>query len=267
MKRQRLRKILFITIGMAVILTITVFCFVEYTSTRMTEFSFNQLKEMTKDEAEEYKETIETNYSILGSIASMLAMVDFSDTQKLTAVLNSFDYGESYISFQLLMPDNRLLDQSGQWTDVSERADFAEVVGKVPYLSGRCTDLLNSDMPVMHQAVPVVREGETAAILVGVFSLQEASRIYKLNEFEGNAFVLLVDGQTGDVLVDTWHDSLGNLQDYSDRDFKLGDTVLEAMEKMKCDMSGNLAFISETRGKTIYIRCRLLFLRHWPYIL
>lgn len=107
----------------------------------------------------------------------------------------------------------------------------------------------------------------TLAILVGVFSLQEASRIYKLNEFEGNAFVLLVDGQTGDVLVDTWHDSLGNLQDYSDRDFKLGDKVLEAMEKMKCDMSGDLAFISETRGKTIYIRCRLLFLRHWPYIL
>lgn len=172
MKRQGLRKILFITIGMAVILTITVFAFVEYTRTRMTEFSFNQLKEMTKDEAEEYKETIETNYSILGSIASMLVMVDFSDTQKLTAVLNSFDYGESYISFQLLLPDNRLLDQSGQWTDVSEKADFAEVVGKVPYLSGRCTDFLSSDMPVMHQAVPVVREGETAAILVNVTKLR-----------------------------------------------------------------------------------------------
>lgn len=103
-------------------------------------------------------------------------------------------------------------------------------------------------MLVMHQAVPVVQDGETIAVLYGIMSLQEASKVYKVNDFDGNAFVLIIDGATGDVLLDTWHDSLGNLMDYMERDFQLGDTIIEAMEKMKNDMSGDLAFISKTRG-------------------
>ncbi len=84
---------------------------------------------------------------------------------------------------------------------------------------------------VVRNVVPVVRDGETVAILYGVVPLQEISQNYQIDLYNGNAFLLLVDGNNGDILLDTWHDSLGNLSELRGRKMLKGYTYEEAMEK------------------------------------
>lgn len=254
--------IILLTILSTLLLIGTVFFYVQRTSTEMTEHSFQRLKEMTENVAREYRETIDTNYNLLQTMAFAFTLVDFSDTEAMTNVFQTFDDRQPYIHLQLLTPDALLFDQSGKWIDVSGQVDFATEASAVPYLSARCTDFLNPDLFVMRQVVPVVKEGKTIAILYGVLSLQEASNTYKVNGFGGNAFILLIDGNTGNVLLDTWHDSLGNLNDYVKRDFMLGDTIPEALKKMSLEQSGDLAFTSQTRGRTIYLHYEPVGVNH-----
>lgn len=253
MKRQRFIQLLFFTLGMAALLFIIVFYCTKYTTTKMTEFSFQRLNEMTEDVAREYRETIERDFAIMDSMAAVIAMSDSLEEQAVLDVMNTFDYKEPYLCFQLLTKEGKLLNHDGQWNDVSASVDFAKEAQAAPTLTGRCTDFLNPEMLVVRLTAPVIREGETIAVLYGILSLQEASYKYKVNDFKGNAFVMLMDGNTGDILLDTWHNKLGNLRDYAERDFRMGDTVTEAIEDMSHDRSGNMAFISETRGKMIYV--------------
>ena len=50
-----------------------------------------------------------------------------------------------------------------------------------------------------------------------VVDLQKASRGYQTDAYDGHAFVLIVDGSTGDILLDTWHNKLGNIADLGGR--------------------------------------------------
>ena len=84
---------------------------------------------------------------------------------------------------------------------------------------------------VVRNVVPVKRDGETIAILYGVVLLQELSRNYQIDLYNGNAVLLLVDGNNGDILLDTWHDSLGNLSELRGRKMLKGYTYEEAMKK------------------------------------
>ena len=97
------------------------------------------------------------------------------------------------------------------------------------------------------------RDGETIAILYGMVPLQELSRSYKTDLYGGNAFVLIVDGNTGDILLDTWHDSLGNLSDLRGRKMLKGYTYEEAMEKIPNGIGGDMCTVSQSTVKILYL--------------
>lgn len=261
MKKQGFTEMLLLTVGVALFVIVMVLYYVQHTGNRMTEFSFERLGEMTEDAAREYRETIDRDVAILNSLASMAARGDLSDVQ-MTDMLNTFSYRDPYIRLQLLTKDGRLLDQNGRWTQLSDKVNFAEEAENGTYLSGRCTDFLEPERLVIRLAAPVVREGETVAILYGVLALEEASEKYQVNDFGGNAFVMLVDGNTGDVLLDTWHGTLGNIMEYGGREIKTGDTPQIALDNMQNDRKGNLVFTSKTRGMTIYLHYEPVRVNH-----
>lgn len=254
MKKLNLKKLVVFSSVMIIILVITVLTSINFTNKKMTEISFQQLNELSDDFAKDVQKSIETNRAVLNSMALAISMADLSDTEMLTDILNNYNNIEQeYIKVRLLTADEMLLEQDGNWTNVSENVNFEKETQKAPYLSGRCTDFVDTDLYVMNQAMPVVRDGKTIAILYTSMLLQEISHTYNVNGFEGNAFALLIDGVTGEVLLDTWHESLGNLLDYTDREYKEGETILESLVKMQNDENGNLAFISKTRGTMIHL--------------
>lgn len=177
----------------------------------MRQHSFDEL-------AEDYYSTIKNDQMFLSAIAELIARQKLSDVDTLLRVMNSFSFEESFLTqLILLMPDGQLLHSDGTWYDVSDRVDFAEEARKGAYISDRVASLFAPEQQVVRSAMPVKRNGETVAILYGVIFLTESRRAYSSDYYSGNAFILVIDGNTGDILLDTWHDTLGNLADMSDR--------------------------------------------------
>ena len=120
---------------------------------------------------------------------------------------------------------------------------------------------------MVRNVAPVKRDGETIAILYGMVPLQELSRSYKTDLYGGNAFVLIVDGNTGDILVDTWHDSLGNLSDLRGRKMLKGYTYEEAMEKIPNGIGGDMCTVSQSTGLTLYLHYEPVGINNWSVVL
>ena len=115
--------------------------------------------------------------------------------------------------------------------------------------------------------MPVKRDGETIAILYGVVLLQELSRNYQIDLYNGNAVLLLVDGNNGDILLDTWHDSLGNLSDLSGRKMLKGYTYEEAMKKIPNGIGGDMCTVSRSTGLTVYLHYEPVGINNWSVVL
>lgn len=256
MKKLSFKKMITFIIIMIVALAAVIFFFTRYTNKRMTAYSFQRLEEITENRALNFYNEINTNYTILNTMALAFSTMDFSDTQILTDIFNTYStLKSSHMKLFLLTSEGMMLDQTGNWTDASEYIDFETEKERTPYLSGRCTDPFSPDTYIMYETVPVIQNGETVAILFCTLSLQELSNQHEINDFNGNALIMLVDGSTGDILIDTWHTVLGNILDYTEREYKynLGDTVAESLEKMGNNEKGDLAFISNTTKTILYL--------------
>lgn len=254
MKNVSFKKFIIFIVIMLLVLVFSVVLCTQYASRRMKAVSFQRLEEMTEDLARDFQVQINTNFSMLHTMSLAFSMTDFSDNETLTDILNAYDeQGSSYMHLQLLTSDGRMLKQNGEWVDVSAYIDFEQEAARAPMLSGRRPDLFSADTLIMYETVPVIQNNEPIAVLYCTIDLQEMSDQYTVTDFSGDAIVMLIDGATGDVLIDTWHKSLGNLADFVDRDFKMGDTIREAIVKMSQNESGDMAFTSKTANEVLYL--------------
>ena len=135
------------------------------------------------------------------------------------------------------------------------------------YISDRVTSYFAPEKLVVRNVVPVVRDGETVAILYGVVLLQELSQNYQIDPYNGNAFLLLVDGNSGDILLDTWHDSLGNISELRGRKMLKGYTYEEAMEKIPNGIGGDMCTVSQSTGMTLYLHYEPVGINNWSVVL
>ena len=182
--------------------------------------------------------------------------------------MNTFSLDKTFVStVALLRPDGTLLLTDGARYDVSDTFDFETEAARGAYISDRVTSYFAPEKLVVRNAVPVKRDGETIAILYGMVSLQELSRSYKTDLYGGNAFVLIVDGNTGDILLDTWHDSLGNLSDLSGRKMLMGYTYDQAMENIPNGIGGDICVESRSTGLTLYLHYEPVGINNWSVVL
>lgn len=262
-KKQR-RVFLVVTLLTISMLAGTIFLCARKASDEMTQHSFDELTASTKRLAEDYYSGLKNDQVFLSAVAELIAKQESEDVDTILQVMNSFDFTESFItSMILLLPDGQLLHKDGTWYDVSDRIDFAAEAAKGAYLSDRVRSLFAPENLVVRSAVPVVRDGETIAILYGVISLQEIPRAYISDYYNGKAFILLVDGSTGDILLDTWHNTLGNLSDMDGRKTLKGYTYEQAVDNMLHGRSGDMRSVSATTGDVLYMHYEPVGINNW----
>ena len=246
------------------LLAVTVLVCAGQAGKAMRQHSFDELAASGRHLAEDYYSTIKNDQMFLSAIAELIARQKLSDVDTLLRVMNSFSFEESFLTqLILLMPDGQLLHSDGTWYDVSDRVDFAEEARKGAYISDRVASLFAPEQQVVRSAMPVKRNGETVAILYGVIFLTESRRAYSSDYYSGNAFILVIDGNTGDILLDTWHDTLGNLADMSDRKMLDDYTYEEAAENLRLGRSGDVRSVSKTTGGIINLHYEPVGINNW----
>lgn len=266
--KTRSRVMLAITLFSAIVLSGTVFVCARRAGEEVTQRSFDELTTATKELAKDINNATRTDQTILSAMAELIAGQDEDDLDSVLRIMNTFSLDKTFVSaVALLRPDGTLLLTDGARYDVSDTFDFETEAARGAYISDRVTSYFAPEKLVVRNVVPVKRDGETIAILYGMVLLQELSRSYKTDLYGGNAFVLIVDGNTGDILLDTWHDSLGNLSDLRGRKMLMGYTYEEAMEKIPNGIGGDMCIVSRSTGLTLYLHYEPVGINNWSVVL
>ena len=266
--KTRSRVMLAITLFSAIVLSGTVFVCARRAGEEVTQRSFDELTTATKQLAKDINNATRTDQTILSAMAELIAGQDEDDLDSVLRIMKSFSLSETFVStVALLRPDGTLLLTDGARYDVSGAFDFETEAARGAYISDRVTSYFAPEKLVVRNVVPVMRDGETVAILYGVVPLQELSRNYQIDLYNGNAFLLLVDGNNGDILLDTWHDSLGNLSDLSGRKMLMGYTYEETMEKIPNGIGGDMCIVSRSTGLTLYLHYEPVGINNWSVVL
>ena len=257
-----------VTLLIGVLLFCSVFFLVRRANREITQRSFDELATATRQIAKDLVDAANADQTILSAMAELIAGHDERDNDAVLRIMKSFSLSETFVStVALLRPDGTLLLTDGARYDVSDTFDFETEAARGAYISDRVTSYFAPEKLVVRNVAPVKRDGETIAILYGMVSLQELSRSYKTDLYGGNAFVLIVDGNTGDILLDTWHDSLGNLSDLSGRKMLKGYTYEEAMEKIPNGIGGDMCTVSQSTGLTLYLHYEPVGINNWSVVL
>ncbi len=256
------------TVVIALLLVLSVFLCINKANAKMTQYSFDELEATTKRLAEECSENVHTDNIILGAMAKLISEQSLTDTENIAKIMNFYDTENSYISeVVLLTPDNMFIRQNGEIVDASGKIDFIEELKNVNRVSKRRYNALNPDELVLYNMVPVVKNSKTEAILCGIVPLEYVSENYAASIYGGNSFIILIDADNGEVLLDTWHDTLGNLYEWNDRETLMGHTFKETANNMRNGKNGDMAFISKTVGRTIYMHYEPVGVNNWSLTL
>ena len=266
--KTRSRVMMAITLFSAIVLSGTVFVCAKRAGEEVTQRSFDELTTATKELAKDINNATRTDQTILSAMAELIAGQDEDDLDSVLRIMNTFSLDKTFVSaVALLRPDGTLLLTDGARYDVSDTFDFETEAARGAYISDRVTSYFAPEKLVVRNVVPVKRDGETIAILYGVVLLQELSRNYQIDLYNGNAVLLLVDGHNGDILLDTWHDSLGNLSDLRGRKMLKGYTYEETMEKIPNGIGGDMCIVSRSTGLTIYLHYEPVGINNWSVVL
>ena len=265
--KTRSRVLLAITLFSAIVLSGTVFVCARRAGEEVTQRSFDELTTATKQLAKDISNAARTDQIILSAMAELIAGQDEDDLDSVLRIMNTFSLSETFVStVALLRPDGTLLTDGARY-DVSGAFDLETEAARGAYISDRVTSYFAPEKLVVRNVVPVKRDGETIAILYGVALLQELSRNYQIDLYNGNAVLLLVDGNNGDILLDTWHDSLGNISDLRGRKMLKGYTYEEAMKKIPNGIGGDMCTVSRSTGLTLYLHYEPVGINNWSVVL
>lgn len=252
------------TVVVALILTLSVTVCVKRTSDKMTKYSFQELTDSTKMLAEDIFQSANVDGMLLRVTAELIAARFDQGEAAVLEAMNTFDRSASFISsIELLSPENEMLYQDGAHRSAEGVLDFETEAEKGGYISERSRSIKDPTDLVVRCAEPVVQDGETVAILYGVISLKNFSEQYHISLYGGEAFVMVTDGTSGDVLLDTWHNELGNMDGMNDRVMLKGYSFATARQAMREGAGGDLAFISQSAGEAVYLHFEPIGINNW----
>ncbi|MGN0621492.1 MAG: diguanylate cyclase [Porcipelethomonas sp.] len=165
--------------------------------------------------------------------------------------IDSFQHMTIFSRIDLLYPDNTILMQSGDKIKAAD-VSFDEIAEKGEHISARHNDI-DSEEQVVTYYVPVVRNGETAAVICGVIDCSELPEIFQPEAYNGKAFTCIVDYSDGSFIMDDWHDSLGNMYDMKKRQTKKGYENVDLIDDVKNARTGAVAYVSEVNRADSYM--------------
>ena len=207
-------------IVIAVIVALLLLAYIQiYTNLRQR--SMGRLEEGANTAIEEITSKIERDSHLLNATASIISQADNLDIEATLAIMKTTNPLLETMNVRILLPDGRVLSADGTISDLAGNGElsFAEEAPQGEHISNRTHDII-SGQPILRHYVPIVQDGETVAMLYGVTDLDSLPGSLNIdNIFNGRAYVYIIDTRSGDFLVDTWHDKLGNISDFSSANY------------------------------------------------
>lgn len=244
-------------------------CFV-FTTHILWRFSrdecYYEIEQATSQAASTLKYNLDLYEGNLELASSLLTAVWLKDAETLQTELDLFCSHRQIDALCVQLRDGRLISGGSTLPDYAALPSFTEIVHKVPCVSGRFPGVAGSGAWFLYQAVPIQIDREVIAILYGLMDLKQLPSFLEADmPFGGQGQFCLVDGDTGDILMDMHHDTLGNFYDGS-MEFgaiKPGYSIETMQQDLQNGRSGYIVFTSQTTGEYFYTRYQPSGINNW----
>lgn len=241
--------------------------------------SFAVLRHINRMEEERSFERLYEEAGRLADTIELYAASDREELRMLSAVIGKYDdlYApelwdllDSYTAVgmmsrvELLLPGDVVLTRGGTPVDGTGTLSFDREAALGEHITDRETDILDSENYIARHYVPVLRDGETVAMLYGVIELGELPEEVNLDPYGGQGAVYIIDGLTGDFLVDTWHPGqVGNMWEMGQREMAPGYDSEQLRQGVYDGDSRYVVFVSRTAGEYLYFYYEPMAINQW----
>ena len=183
----------------------------------------------------------------LATMANFAAKL-YSDGESYNLMFDSFKSIGLIENIGILTPENVFVTKAGS-IDLNGAISFEEEKQKGAYISGRVKDLTKADYEIIRSAVPINVKNNTVGILYGVIKLDKIGERYSKMAKELDAQLFVYDKETGNLVIDNVHKTLGNISFLKDRKYNGN----YSYEQMATTDKGFTSFLSAYRDENAYL--------------
>ena len=202
------------------------------------------------------------NLQTMASFASKLYM----EGESYDLLFKSFNKIGLIDSIGILTDDDKIITKKGIY-DGKGKISFADEKEKGTYISGRMTDVTNSEMEVVRSVVPIKVNGNTVAMLYGIVDLKVLEERYKEDIEALDAKLYIIEGESGRFVVDTKNGRLGNITELAANKYRAGFSYDKMLKDITNGDNGYAAFFSRRTNEYMYVHYSPLNIADWRIML
>lgn len=208
-----------------------------------------------KQETQEVQENIHLQISFAQSRLEMLGDIIEKEeditSERVIQILKS-DKGIDLVSrLGIILPDNRVLSQDGTLLEPVNGITFKALNEKRTFITNMEPDNLKEDKLVLFFNIPLRKEGQTEGILFGVIEPQVLYDYFKVDIFDGNADIFIVDTQNMEFIMDTLHGQ-GESNVFEGHKIKRGYSEEQIAQDFADGKGGITAYFSRSLKEYLY---------------
>lgn len=198
----------------------------------------------------------------------MVRSDDLESDEAVTERINEFCDKTIFDHIDVFYPDNTLLLQNGTTMDASGSLSFEEISARGEHMSARTGYLADESKHIICYCVPVVDEGETAAVIIGVIECSQLSDIFKADVYDGQAYMCIIDRKDGSFILDNYHDEPGDIYMYGGaatlrKGYEPSAIVTDIMD----GNTGVTVYESDEKGQSSYVYYTPVGIFDWQLVL
>ena len=226
---------------------------------------FSRLQEAAVQVSSSVRRQVMNDRNELWAVADLLSFHIDEDSLMLEKHVESLKERGSLTAIALYLSDGSFITPASLDIPEPDRS-FSDEADRCPYIS----DIVSvskdgSEVKMIYQAVPVIREGRALGIVYGYMDLSVFASMLDIKAFGGNCQIYVADSDTGDYLVDTWHKNLGNVFDDEMMTGKVkpGYDYAVMKDDFRNGREGHIAFWSNTAGEYFYSYYTQVGINRW----
>lgn len=228
--------------------------------------SFQRLTEYTKEAGQNIQKETESDREYLKHISKIIAQGELADSKRIRTLLSGFGNMGTLSRVEVLLPNDEMLTEKGL-INTSGKCSFQDISKKGIHISRRSSDLLDQDKMVLRHYMPVKKNGQTIAVLCGVMDLAEWPKKFSIQGYGAKMQLYVLEGDTGDFLMDTWRGSLENMHGFDVYTLKKGYSEEQINSDFAKRKAGVMVFYSKDVPGYYYSRYLPVGVEDWMVML
>lgn len=213
-----------------------------------------RMEEGVNTATEEIVSKLNRDSRLLHAAAEILSNKDSFDVETLKETISTFAPLLETRKMRIFLPGDIIVDSSGEVLNVSGKISFEEEAALGEHVSDRKTNILDDTAMVLRHFVPIIKDGETVALIYGVTMLDDLPGALNINNiYNASASVYIIDTENGDFILDTWHKELGNLRDFDVHETKNGVSWEKTCRDMMEGKKGYTVFRTDATDGWLYL--------------